>query len=172
MTTILAIKHKNKIVIGGDGQVTFGETVVKHNAAKIRRLYDNKVAVGFAGSSADAFALMERFEGMLKKYEGNVQRASVELAKEWRTDKILRRLESLLIVADKDNLLLVSGSGDVIEPDDNIIAVGSGGQYASAAAKALTKHSTLEPKDIVMEALKITANICVYTNDKIKIEEL
>lgn len=172
MTTIIGIRNKGKTVMGGDGQVTIGQTVVKHQASKIRRMYEDKVLVGFAGASADALALMERFEGMLKKYQGNVPRAAIELAKEWRTDKILRRLESLLIVADKDNLLLISGSGDVIEPDDNIIGIGSGGSYATAVAKALIKHSNLSAYQIVEEALRITSEICIYTNDKIKIEEL
>lgn len=158
--------------MGGDGQVTIGQTIAKQNASKIRRLSDYKVLVGFAGTSADAFALMERFEGVLKKYQGNVSRAAIELAKEWRTDRVLRRLESLLIVADKDNLLLVSGSGDVIEPDDNITGIGSGGQYAVAAARALVKHSHLSAQEIVTEAITITSQICVYTNDKIHIEEL
>lgn len=158
--------------MGGDGQVTIGQTVVKHQATKIRRMYDDKVMVGFAGTSADALALMERFEGMLKKYQGNVPRAAIELAKEWRTDKNLRRLESLLIVADKDSLLLISGSGDVIEPDDNIIGIGSGGPYATAVAKALIKNSGLSARQIVEEALRITSEICIYTNDKIKVEEL
>lgn len=172
MTTILCLKHQGKTVMGGDGQVTIGSTVVKHQATKIRRLYDDQVLVGFAGASADAIALMERFEGVLKKYQGNVPRSAIELAKEWRTDKILRRLESLLVVADKENLLLVSGSGDVIEPDDNIIGIGSGGSYAVAVAKALTKHSNLTARQIVEEALQITAQICIYTNNQIKVEEL
>lgn len=158
--------------MGGDGQVSIGETIVKHKASKIRRLSDSKVLVGFAGASADAFALMERFEGMLKKYQNNVPRAAIELAKEWRTDRVLRRLESLLAVADKDNLLLISGSGDVIEPDDGVIGIGSGGQYAAAVAKALIKHSSLSPKEIVTEALQITSEICIYTNNKIQVEEL
>jgi len=172
MTTIICIRHKGKTVMGGDGQITIGQTVVKHQASKIRRLYEDKVMVGFAGASADALALMERFEGMLKKYQGNVPRAAIELAKEWRMDKNLRRLESLLIVADKESLFLISGSGDVIEPDDNIIGIGSGGSYAAAVAKALIKHSNLLARQIVEEALKITSEICIYTNDKFKIEEL
>lgn len=158
--------------MGGDGLVTLGETIVKQRASKIRKLADSKVLVGFAGASADAFALMERFEGMLKKYQNNVPRAAVELAKEWRTDRVLRRLESLLVVADKDNLLLISGSGDVIEPDDGVIGIGSGGQYAAAIAKALIKHSSLSAKEIVNEALQIASEVCVYTNNKIQIEEL
>jgi len=172
MTTIICLRHQGKTVLGGDGQVTIGATVLKHQATKIRRMYDDKVLVGFAGATADAFALMERFEGMLKKYQGNVPRAAIELAKEWRTDKALRRLESVLVVADKENLLLISGSGDVIEPDDNIIGIGSGGPYATAAAKALVRHSKLSPRQIVEETLRITAEICIYTNQQIKIEEL
>jgi ATP-dependent HslUV protease subunit HslV len=172
MTTVLTVRCRGKVAIGGDGQVTIGETVMKHDASKLRRLFDNKVIVGFAGASADAFALMERFEGMLKKFQGNVRKAAIELAKEWRTDKLLRRLESLLAVVDKDVSLLISGSGDVIEPDDGVIGIGSGGPYAAAAARALVKSTTLSAREIVIEALKVTAGICIYTNDKIQVDEL
>ena len=172
MTTILGVFHQGKISIGGDGQVTIGATVVKHKANKIRRLFDNKVVVGFAGASADALALMENFEGVLKKYQGNVPKAAVELAKQWRTDKILRRLESLLLVADSKNLLLVSGSGDVIEPDDGVAGIGSGSPYAIAAARALIKHSSLNSKQIVEESLSISSKICIYSNDNIIVEQL
>lgn len=171
MTTILAVRHKGSTAIGGDGQVTFGATVVKHSAQKIRRLHDGKVVVGFAGASADAMALMEKFEGMLKKHQGNVSRAAVELAKDWRMDRVLRRLESLLLVADRSTLLLISGSGDVIEPDDGVAGVGSGAPYAVAAARALVKHSNLSARQIVEEALAIASKICIYTNDRIHVEE-
>jgi ATP-dependent HslUV protease subunit HslV len=172
MTTILAVRHRNQVAIGADGQITVGNIAVKHTALKLRKLDNNKVIVGFAGATADALSLVDRFEGMLKKYQGNVQKSAVELAKEWRTDKVLRRLESLLLVVDKNNILLVSGSGDVIEPDDGIAGIGSGGPYAVAAARALVKHSNLSAKEITQEALQITSRICVYTNDKIHIEEL
>ncbi len=171
-TTILAVRHKGVVAMGGDGQVTLGETAVKHTARKIRRLHDGKVLVGFAGSTADSLALVERFEGKLKDFQGSVPRAATELAKEWRTDRVLRRLESLLAVADKDNLLLISGGGDVIAPDDGVIGIGSGGAAATAAARALVRHSDLEAPRIVEEALKIAAEICVYTNDNIFIETI
>ncbi|NPV43056.1 MAG: ATP-dependent protease subunit HslV [Firmicutes bacterium] len=172
-TTIVAVKHKGKGAIGGDGQVTFGQnTIMKHNAKKVRRIYNDKVIVGFAGSVADAFTLFEKFEGKLEQYHGNLKRAAVELAKEWRMDKVLRKLEALLIAMDKDYLLIISGSGEVIEPDDDIAAIGSGGAYALAAARALVKASDLEAKEIVQESLKIAASICVYTNDNITIEEI
>ncbi len=171
-TTILSVRHKGTIAIGGDGQVTMGSCVVKKEACKIRKLYHEKVFVGFAGSAADAFALMERFESKLEKYQGNILRSAHELAKDWRTDKILRRLESLLIAVDKNCTLLVSGNGEIIEPDDGILGIGSGGQYATAAARALVKHSELTAKQIVEEALKITADICVYTNANIRVEEV
>jgi ATP-dependent HslUV protease subunit HslV len=160
------------VAVGGDGQVTIGSSAVKHEARKVRKLFDNKVIVGFAGSAADALALVDKFESMLKKYQGNVPKAAVELAKEWRTDKILRRLESLLLVADKKNTLLISGSGDCMEPDDGIAGIGSGGPYAVAAARALIKHTKLSPVEIVHESLQITARICIYTNDKIQVEHL
>ena len=171
-TTILSVRHKGKIVIAGDGQVTLDTTVMKHRAKKIRKLYNNTVLAGFAGATADAFTLFERFEGKLEQYNGNIMRAAVELAKDWRTDKLLRRLEALLIVADKDHSLIISGNGDVVEPDDGIVAIGSGGPYAQAAARALVAHSKLDAKDIAHETMRITADICIYTNDQIVIEEL
>lgn len=171
-TTILAVRKDGHVAIGGDGQVTMNATVVKQDAKKIRKLYHDKVIVGFAGSSADAFALMERFDSKLEQYQGNVLRSAHELAKEWRTDKVLRRLESLLIVIDKHYSFLISGSGDVIEPDDGIIGIGSGGSYAIAAARALVKHTSLTAKEVVEEALTIAADICVYTNKHIKVEEI
>ena len=172
-TTIVAVQKDGKTAMAGDGQVTFGEkTVIKHTARKIRRLHDRKVLAGFAGSVADAFTLFEKFEAKLDEYNGNLQRAAVELAKEWRMDKFLRRLEALLIVADQDTLLVLSGGGEVIEPDDGVIAVGSGGPYALAAARVLAKHTQLEPKDIVREALVVAADICVYTNNNIIVEEI
>jgi ATP-dependent HslUV protease subunit HslV len=171
-TTILAVRRDKQVAIGGDGQVTMNATVVKQEAKKIRRLYHDKVIIGFAGSSADSFALMERFDAKLEQYQGNVLRSAHELAKEWRTDKVLRRLESLLVVVDKQYSFLISGSGDVIEPDDGIIGVGSGGSYAIAAARALIKHTQLSAREIVEEALNIAADICVYTNKNIKVEEI
>ncbi|MCF6147622.1 MAG: ATP-dependent protease subunit HslV [Candidatus Kuenenia sp.] len=171
-TTILSVRKDGHVAIGGDGQVTMHATVVKHDAKKIRRLYHDKVLVGFAGSSADSFALMERFDAKLEQYQGNVLRSAHELAREWRTDKVLRRLESLLVVIDKQHSFLISGSGDVIEPDDGIIGIGSGGSYAVAAARALVKHSSLSVKEIVGESLNIAADICVYTNKNIKVEEI
>ncbi|ACV62110.1 20S proteasome A and B subunits [Desulfofarcimen acetoxidans DSM 771] len=172
-TTIVAVQKDGKTAIAGDGQVTFGDrTVIKHKARKIRRLYNHKILAGFAGSVADAFTLFEKFEAKLEEYNGNLQRAAVELAKEWRMDKILRRLEALLIVADKETMLVLSGGGEVIEPDDGVIAVGSGGPYALAAARVLAKHTQLEPKEIVREALAVAADICVYTNNNIIVEEI
>ena len=172
MTTILAVRHKNSLAIGGDGQVTHGHTVVKHEAHKIRRLLDGKVVAGFAGSTADAMALLEKFEGMLKKAQGNVPKAAVELAKEWRTDRVLRRLESLLLVADKSSTLLISGSGDVIEPDDGVAGIGSGSPMAIAAARALVRHSSLKAPEIVKAAMEIAAGIDIYTNSDIQVEEI
>jgi len=169
-TTILGVVHNGVAALGGDGQVTLGNTVMKHNALKIRKLAEGKVLCGFAGGSADAFTLMERFEDKLEQYRGNVSRAAVELAKEWRTDKYLRRLEAMLAVIAKDTALVVSGNGDVIEPDDKIVAIGSGGMYALAAAKMLKKHSKLNAKELVEEALKTASDICIYTNDKINVE--
>ena len=172
MTTILAVRAGGGVAIGGDGQVTLGTTVVKHNAVKLRRLHEGKVLAGFAGGTADAMTLLDKFEGMLKKAQGNVSRAAVDLAKEWRTDRFLRRLESLLLVADKDRTLLISGQGDVIEPDDGVAGIGSGGPYAVAAARGLVKHTKLRPAEIVKEALEITSHICIYTNAQFVIEEL
>ena len=169
-TTIIGIIHNGQAALGGDGQVSLGNTVMKHNAMKIRKIADGKVLCGFAGASADAFTLMERFEDKLQQYRGNVNRAAVELAKEWRTDKYLRRLEAMLAVISQDVALVVSGTGDVIEPDEKIVAIGSGGMYALAAAKMLKKHSNLSAKDMVVEALKTAADICIYTNDKINAE--
>lgn len=171
-TTILGIAHKGKAALGGDGQVTLGNTVVKHNAMKIRKLMNGKVLCGFAGAAADAFTLIERFEDKLEQYRGNVSRSAVELAKEWRTDKFLRRLEAMLAVVAKDTALIISGNGDVIEPDDKIVAIGSGGMYALAAAKMLQKHSGLSADDIVVESLKTAAEICIYTNTSIHTEVL
>ena len=171
-TTILSVRHRGRVAIGGDGQVTLNETVVKHEARKIRRLYDDKVAVGFAGATADAFALLERFETKLKDFQGNVPRAATELAKEWRTDRVLRRLESLLAVVDKEHSLLISGGGDVIVPDDGIIGVGSGGAIATAAARALVAHSSLDAPAMVETALRIAAGLCIYKNDRIHVEEI
>lgn len=171
-TTILAIKKENNICIGGDGQVTFSNTVLKHRANKIRRLYNDKVLAGFAGATADAFTLFERFEQKLEKYSGNISRSAVELAKDWRSDKILRRLEALLTVANREKLFIISGNGDVIEPDDNVTALGSGGPYALASARALLQHSNLSGREIVETSLKIAADICIYTNSEIHIEEL
>lgn len=171
-TTVLCVKRDNSVVIASDGQVTFGNTVLKHNAKKIRRLYNGKVLTGFAGSTADAFTLFERFEGKLETYKGNILRAAVELAKDWRTDKILRRLEALLIVADKEHILIISGNGDVIEPEEGIAAIGSGGPFAYSAAKALYDNTELSAKEIAQKAMEIASKICVYTNNMIIMEEL
>ncbi|MBI3398653.1 MAG: ATP-dependent protease subunit HslV [Deltaproteobacteria bacterium] len=171
-TTILAVRKDGKIAVAGDGQVTLGNTVMKKGAVKVRRMGDGKVLAGFAGSTADAFTLFEKFESKLEKYRGNLQRAAVELAKDWRTDKILRRLEALLIVVDKEHSLILSGSGDVIEPEGGAAAIGSGGPFALSAARALIEHSNLDAKTIVTEAMKIAAEICIYTNENITVEEL
>ena len=172
-TTIVAVKKDGKVAMAGDGQVTFGQnTIIKKGARKIRRLFKDKVVAGFAGSVADSFTLFEKFEGKLEEYHGNLQRAAVELAKDWRTDKVLRRLEALLIVANKEDLFIVSGSGEVIEPDDGVAAIGSGGPYALAAARALARHTPLEAGAIAREALAIAADICVYTNENITVEEV
>lgn len=172
-TTIVAVKNGKDVAIGGDGQVTFGDrTVFKQTAKKVRRLHQGKVIAGFAGSVADAFALFEKFESKLEEYRGNILRAAVELAKEWRLDRMLRRLEALLIVANSDHLLIISGNGEVIEPDDGIAAIGSGGTYALAAARVLAKHSELTPEEIVRESLNTAADICVYTNHNIIVEKL
>lgn len=169
-TTILGMVHNGQAALGGDGQVSLGNTIMKHNAMKIRKISDGKVLCGFAGASADAFTLMEKFEDKLQQYRGNVNRAAVELAKEWRTDKYLRRLEAMLAIISADVALVVSGTGDVIEPDEKIVAIGSGGMYALAAAKMLKKHSKLSAKEMVAEALKTASDICIYTNDKINVE--
>ncbi len=172
-TTIVAVKKGNKLAIGGDGQVTFGDkTIMKQRAKKIRSLYQGKVLAGFAGSVADAFTLFDKFEKKLDQYNGNIQRAAVELAKEWRSDRILHKLEALLIVGNIEQLIIISGTGEIIEPDDNIAAIGSGGSYALAAAKALAKHTDLPPEKIVKESLEIAASICVFTNHNLTIEEL
>lgn len=172
-TTIVAVRHQGKTAIAGDGQVTFGgNTVMKHNAKKVRRLYHGKVLAGFAGSVADAFTLFGKFETKLEEFNGNLMRSAVELAKDWRTDRVLRKLEALLIVTDAEHMLIISGNGEVIEPDDNVTAIGSGGSYALAAARALLKHSSLNSPEIAREALEIASNICVYTNNHITVEEL
>jgi ATP-dependent HslUV protease subunit HslV len=171
-TTVLAVRRAGRVVIGGDGQVTLGNTVMKGNARKVRRLYQNKVIAGFAGGTADAFTLFERFEGKLEKHGGNLTRAAVELAKDWRTDRLLRRLEALLIVADLGATLILSGNGDVIEPERDLAAIGSGGSYAQAAARALLEHTALDARTIVEHALKIAAGICIYTNENLTFEEL
>ena len=171
-TTVLAVRHRDQAVMASDGQVTFGDIVVKQNARKIRRLYNDRILAGFAGSAADSFSLFARFEAKLEQYRGNLERAAVELAKDWRTDRILRRLEAMLVVMDPKATYLLSGNGDLIEPDDGIIAIGSGGGYASAAAKALARNTDLDARRIAEEAMSIAANICIYTNSSITIESL
>ena len=171
-TTVLSVRRDGKVVMAGDGQVTLGEGIVKHSARKIRRLYQDKILAGFAGSTADAFALFSRFEAKLEQYHGNLGRAAVELAKDWRTDKMLRNLEALLLVADKNQTILISGSGDVIDPDEPLAAIGSGGSYATAAARALMENTDLGAREIAERAMKIAADICIYTNDKVTFEEL
>lgn len=171
-TTILSVRSGNQVVIGGDGQVSMGDTVMKGNARKVRRLYKEQVIAGFAGGTADAFTLFERFEGKLEMHQGNLVRAAVELAKDWRTDRMLRRLEALLAVADATSSLVISGNGDVIEPEAGLMAIGSGGQYAKAAARALMENSDLEARDIVEKSLSIAGDICVYTNHNLTIETL
>ena len=171
-TTILAVRKGGRSVLAGDGQVTLGETIMKHKATKVRHMYKDRVLVGFAGTSADAFNLFERLEGKLEAYNGNLQRAAVELAKDWRTDKILRRLEALLLAMDDTHLLIISGTGDVIEPDESVAAIGSGGPYAVAAARALVAHSELSADEIAEAAMKIAASICLYTNDHITVSAL
>ena len=170
-TTVLAVRRDGKTALGADGQVTLGNTVMKADATKVRRLYDNKVLVGFAGATADAFALLERFEAKLRDYQGNIQRSAIELAKDWRTERALRQLEAMLVAADTNSLLLVSGNGDVIAPSDGILAVGSGGPFALAAARALVKHTSLSAPEIVREALAVAGDICIYTNQSIVVEE-
>ena len=172
-TTICAVRRNGEIAIAGDGQVTMGENVImKNGAKKVRRIFDGKVVIGFAGSVADAFALSEKFEGKLTQYAGNLPRAAVELAQDWRMNKEMRKLEALLLVADRENLMLVSGTGEVIEPDDGVLAIGSGGNFALSAARALVRCTDMEPKDIVREAMKVASEICVYTNDHITVETL
>jgi ATP-dependent HslUV protease subunit HslV len=171
-TTILAVRHNGRAVLAGDGQVTFGQTVVKQTARKIRRLYNDQILAGFAGSAADSFALFARFESKLEQYRGNLERSAVELAKDWRTDRILRRLEAMLVVLDRTSTFLLSGTGDLIEPDDGIVAIGSGGPYALAAAKALANNTTLDARAIAEQAMRIAGDICIYTNGNIVIEEL
>ena len=171
-TTVLCVKHKSSVVIGADGQVSLGNTTLKHGARKIRRLYNNKILAGFAGATSDAFSLFQRFEGKLEEYNGNISRAAIELSKEWRTDKVLRRLEAMLIVANNEKLYILSGSGDIIEPDEEVLAIGSGGPYAMAAAVALKRHSNLDAKIIVEKAMDIAADICIYTNKNFTIEVL
>ncbi len=171
-TTIISIRHKGEVVVAGDGQVSLGNTVVKHQAVKVRRLYDGKVITGFAGATADAFTLFDRLEKKLEQFKGNLMRAAVELAKDWRTDKMLRRLEAMLVAVDKDSSLLLTGTGDVIEPDDGILAIGSGGPYAQSAARALALHSDLDAEAICRTAMEIAASICIYTNNNITLEKL
>ena len=171
-TTILAVRHHDRTVMAGDGQVTLGNTVLKQSAKKIRRLYNESILAGFAGSAADSFALFSRFEAKLEQYRGNLERSAVELARDWRTDRLLRRLEAMLIVADKRSTFLLSGTGDLIEPDDGIVAFGSGGPFALAAARALARHSQLDARQIASEAMTIAADICIYTNPNLTIEEL
>jgi len=171
-TTIVGVHHNGQVALGGDGQVTLGSAVMKHRSNKIRKVYNDKILTGFAGAAADAFTLFERFEEKLERYSGNLPKVVVELAKDWRTDKYLRRLEALLAIMDKNHTFLVSGTGDVIEPDDGIIAIGSGGNFALAAARSLVQHSDLNTKKIVEESLKIAADICIYTNTNITIETL
>jgi len=171
-TTILAVRHRGELVVAGDGQVTLNQTIIKHQARKVRRLYQDKIVVGFAGATADALNLFDRFETKLEQYNGNITRSAVELARDWRTDRYLRRLEAVMIAADKGTTFLISGNGDVIEPDEDLIAIGSGGVAAQAAAAALAKHSDLDAEGIVREAMTIAASLCVYTNDRLTIEVL
>jgi len=168
----LSVRRDGKVVLAGDGQVTLGESVIKHSAKKIRRLYNDKILAGFAGSTADAFTLFSRFESKLEQYHGNLGRAAVELGRDWRTDKFLRNLEALLLVSDRDQTFLLSGQGDVIEPDSGIAAIGSGGPYAQAAAQALIEHTQLPARDVAEQAMKIAGKMCIYTNDRVTIEEL
>jgi ATP-dependent HslUV protease, peptidase subunit HslV len=171
-TTVLGVRHDGKVVLASDGQVTLGQTVVKHQARKVRRLYHDRVLAGFAGAAADGFALFNRFEGKLEEHRGNLERAAVELARDWRTDRALRRLEAMMLVADTRAMYLLSGTGDLIEPDDGVIGIGSGGPFAVAAARALVQHSSLGARSIVEHAMAIAASICIYTNDRLVIEEL
>jgi len=171
-TTILAVRHKGKLVVAGDGQVTLNQTIIKHQARKVRRLYQDKIIVGFAGATADALNLFDRFEVKLEQYNGNITRSAVELARDWRTDRYLRRLEAVMIAADAGTTFLISGNGDVIEPDEDVIAIGSGGVAAQAAATALSRHADLDAEGIVREAMAIAASLCVYTNDRLTLEVL
>ncbi len=171
-TTVLAVRHREQVAMAGDGQVSIGQTIIKAGARKVRKVHGDRILAGFAGTAADAFTLFARFEAKLEEHRGNLPRAAVELAKDWRTDRVLRRLEALLAVADRDHSLIVSGTGDVIEPDDGLIGIGSGGPYALAAARALVAHSELDAKAIVTEAMRVAASICVYTNDQITVETL
>jgi ATP-dependent HslUV protease subunit HslV len=171
-TTIIAVRAKDQTVLAGDGQVTFGQTVMKHGARKIRRLYHDQILAGFAGSAADSFALFSRFDAKLEQYRGNLERSAVELARDWRTDRALRRLEAMMIVADRQSTFLLSGTGDLIQPDDGIVAIGSGGPYALAAARALAGHTSLAAREIAEHAMRIAADICIYTNDQLVIEVL
>src|SRR2546422_125847 len=171
-TTVLLVRRDGHVALAGDGQVTIGETVMKASAKKVRRLYNDKILAGFAGATGDAFALLTRFEAKLEQYHGNLDRASIELSKEWRTDKVLRHLEALLVVADEKSSFLLSGNGDVIAPDDGVLAIGSGGSYALAAARALLKHTKLSARDIALEALRVSGEICIYSNQNIVVEEL
>lgn len=171
-TTILAVRHGGKVVLAGDGQVTLNNTVIKHHARKVRRIYNDRIMVGFAGATADALTLSEKLEGKLERYNGNLTRAAVELAREWRSDKYLRRLEALMLAADNRNLFLISGTGDVIEPDENVIAIGSGGVGAQAAAMALLRHSKMDAVEVVQAAMQIASSLCVFTNPELTIEEI
>ncbi len=171
-TTILGVRIGDKVALGGDGQVTFGDTIVKHGAKKVRVIRENKILAGFAGSTADAMTLFSKFEGKLEEFNGNMTRAAVEMAREWRSDKILRNLEALLAVMDREHSLMISGKGDVVEPDDGILAIGSGGPYALAAARAMMRHSRLDPVTIVNESLRIASEICIYTNENITVESI
>jgi ATP-dependent HslUV protease subunit HslV len=171
-TTIIAVRRGGKLAMGGDGQVTFGNTIMKAKARKIRKIYDGKIVVGFAGATADAFTLFERFEGKVKEYGGDLRRAAVELAKDWRTDRVLRRLEAMLLVADRKDMLLISGTGDVVDPEEDVIAIGSGGSFAYAAAKAYLESQSYSPRQVVERSLRIASEICIYTNSQIIVEEL
>jgi ATP-dependent HslUV protease subunit HslV len=171
-TTILAIRHRDRAVLAGDGQVTLGDTIVKQSARKVRRLYNDRILAGFAGSAADSFALFSRFEAKLEQYRGNLERSSVELAKDWRTDRALRRLEAMLVVLDKTSMFLLSGNGDLIEPDEGVVGIGSGGPYALAAAKALARHTDLDARAIAEHAMNVASSICIYTNGTLAVEEL
>jgi ATP-dependent HslUV protease subunit HslV len=171
-TTVVAVRRNGEVAVAADGQVTYDQTVLKHTARKIRRMYHDRVLAGFAGAVADAQALADRFEAKLEATNGNLRRAAVEFAKEWRTDRILRRLEAMMIVADREDLLLISGDGNVIEPDDDVLAIGSGGAYAAAAARALMRHTSLSAKQIALEAMRIAAELCIYTNDKVQCESI